>query len=250
MFLSVHSIDGQQDKDISTNTVIVYETVVVYDTLHVFDTLKISRKYKPLPETDLIPINPQIGDNLSDSDSEKTQNLKNNDSALTTFLKSEVLTNKKGIETGINQDYSAIDRFWYNRKIGISVGGGAWWVVTPFDFDNSKGKLASSFGLFLEGPLHEFIMLRGELNYTRLNPDLLIGFFSDDSYMVIDRTVDSLYQLNQISLPVKLCLSFYGLQIYGGLEYAYLLNHNKVKTSFCLGTSYWFTNRLSLGVYS
>jgi hypothetical protein len=242
MFLLVQPIVGQQNNNNKSNTVVVYETIVVYDTLHVFDTLKISRKYKVLPASDIKPIQPQIRINV------ESQNNKNNDPIQTTLLKPDTLSNKKGIVTGINQDYSAIDRFWYNRKIGISVGGGAWWIVTPFDFDNSKGKLASSFGLFLEGPLHEFIMLRGELNYTRLNPDLLIGFLNDDSYMVIDRTVDSLYQLNQISLPVKLSLSFYGLQVYGGVGYSFDFKNKKGERSLCLGGSYWFTNRFSIGV--
>lgn len=247
MFLSVHSIDGQQDKDISTNTVIVYETVVVYDTLHVFDTLKISRKYKPLPEMDLIPINPQIGDNNSDSDARKKQNLKDKDSRLTAYLKSEILTNKSGIEAKEKLEFSMIDRFWNSKKIGISAGTGTWWIVTPFEFDNSKNKFTSNFGLFMEGAIQEYVVLKFELNYSHLNPDRLIGLMSDDSYMVIDGTVDTLYQFNQISLPVKLCLSIYDFQVYGGLEYAYLLNNTNLKTSFCLGASYWFTNRLSLG---
>lgn len=247
LFLSVNSIIGQQYKNNSADTVIVYDTIMVYDTLHV------SEKIKAQPAFDFWPIEPRVSDRNFQLEPGKLQGLKKNDSTFAAFFKPSIIYNENRVDANKKQDFLIIHRFWNHKKVGVILGGGAWWVISPTENFSSRSIYSSNTGLFMEGGLSEHIMLRFELNYCHLYPDFFFNFFYDDIYSEIDGTVDSLYQFNQISLPVKLSYRFNNLQLYAGLECTVRLNSNegskkRQNMGLCLGGNYWFSKRFSVGV--
>lgn len=250
--MPVKSILGQQYKKNGADTIVVYETIVIYDTLHVYDTQNVSKISLDQPTNKFWPIESRINNKNLGLGSGKLDELKKNDSALTSFIKSYILFNENRIEVNKKQELSIINSFWYYKKIGIILGGGAWWTASNTDSYNSRSIYSSSTGLFMEGVVYKKLMLRFELYYCHLYPDFFFSFYFDDFYSEIDGTVDSLYQFNQITLPVKLSYRFKDVQLYTGLEYSFRLNCNYGKQrenlGLCLGGYYCFSDRFSIGI--
>jgi hypothetical protein len=248
-----------QNKKFNNNkdTLIVYETIIVYDTIFVYDTIKLFDNVK------LNKIEPKgLELNILQYDTiSRRANLliiSRNQTATIPINGIILSENIKNLKSMKKLSFFGMVLFAFQSmviaqtNIGITAGGGTWWVKSNNPFGNVEFSPTFNAGLFLKQPLSNAIYLKMEVNYTFL--------MNNYSYKAVVDTFnnsigdeEAATDYHQISLPLHVGYKIGKFSPFLGVEYSYRFSEswlNKQIHSWGVigGLNYFINDKFSVSL--